>query len=141
MGSGYQVYLDQHRLAVSGDRCRSVFSPVCRLGSTRSDKESTWHLCLAQDPETRPGMIQRTDRASQYASEAYRKILKAHHSITSMSGKGNCYDNAMVETVCTTIKVKLLWCTAFQSRDAAINTIGASIADVYAPVLRHSSLG
>ena len=58
--------------------------------------------------QPRPGLIQHLDRGSHYASDAYRKFLKAHHIIPSMSGKGNCYDNAMVETGCTTIKAELI---------------------------------
>jgi len=38
-------------------------------------------------------------------------MLKAHSIIISMSGKGNCFDNAMVETVCKTIKADLIWRT------------------------------
>ena len=73
------------------------------------------------------GLIQHSDRRSPYASHAYCTLRKAHNLIPSMRGKGNCNDHAMVETVCTTIKAELLWRTAFQSRDAAINAIGAYI--------------
>ena len=58
-----------------------------------------------------------------------------------MSGKGNCYDNAMVETVFKTIKAELIWRTAFQSRDAAIKAIGTYRDGFYNPVRRHSALG
>ena len=58
-----------------------------------------------------------------------------------MGGKGNCYDTAMVETVCTPIKAELIWRTAFQSRDAAIKAIGGYIDGFYTPVRRHSALG
>ena len=91
--------------------------------------------------QPRPGLIQHSDRGSQYASDAYRKLLKAHQIIPSMSGKGNCYDNAMVETVFKTIKAELIWRTAFQRRDEAIKAIGSYIDGFYTPVRRHSSLG
>jgi len=45
-----------------------------------------------------PGLIHHSDRGSQYCSHDYQKLLQAHDLIPSMSGKGNCYDNAMVET-------------------------------------------
>jgi putative transposase len=43
--------------------------------------------------------------------------------IASMSGKGNCYDNAMGETVFKTIKSELIWRSSFQSRRQAIKAI------------------
>jgi len=61
--------------------------------------------------------------------------------IPSMSGKGNCYDNAMVETVFKTIKSELVWRTRFQSRQHAENAIGRYIDGFYNPTRRHSALG
>ena len=46
-----------------------------------------------------PGLIHHSDRGSQYCSADYRRLVKSHGLIASMSGRGNCYDNAMVETV------------------------------------------
>jgi len=51
-----------------------------------------------------PGLIHHSDRGSQYCSADYRRLVKSHGFIASMSGRGNCYDNAMVETVFKTIK-------------------------------------
>jgi putative transposase len=45
------------------------------------------------------GLVQHTDRGSQYCSHDYQRLLKAQGIIPSMRGKGNCYNNAMVETV------------------------------------------
>ena len=59
----------------------------------------------------------------------------------SMSGKGNCYDNAMVETVFKTIKSELIWRTNFQTRRQAQTSIGHYINGFYNPVRRHSALG
>ena len=58
-----------------------------------------------------------------------------------MSGRGNCYDNAMVETVFKTIKSELVWRTAYASRWQARNAIGQYIEGFYNPRRRHSSLG
>ena len=74
--------------------------------------------------EPSPGLIQHTDRGSQYCSHDYQRLLKAHGIVTSMSGKGNCYDNAMVETVFKTIKNELIWRTSFQTRSAAEFALG-----------------
>ena len=87
------------------------------------------------------GLIHRTDRGSQYCSDDYRRLLKAHAIVPSMSGKGNCYDNAMVETVFKTIKNELVWRTSFQSRGAATSALGRYIDGFYNPRRRHSALG
>jgi putative transposase len=88
-----------------------------------------------------PGLIQHTDRGSQYCSHDYQRLLKAHGIIASMSGKGNCYDNAMVETVFKTIKSELVWRTIFQTRAAAELALGRYIDGFYNPRRRHSALG
>jgi len=56
---------------------------------------------------------------------------ETHGMLPSMSGKGNCYDNAMVETVFKTIKSKLIWRTVFQTRIDAIKAIGQNIDGLY----------
>jgi len=87
------------------------------------------------------GLIQHSDRGSQYASYDYRKALKAHGILASMSGKGNCYDNAMVETVFKTIKSELICRTVFQTRNEAIKAVGEYIDGFYNPVRKNSALG
>ncbi len=62
-----------------------------------------------------PGLIHHSDRGSQYCSDAYRKLATARGFTLSMSGRGNCYGNAMVETVFKTIKSELIWRTAFRA--------------------------
>jgi putative transposase len=86
-------------------------------------------------------VIHHSDRGSQYCSEDYQKILKDGGFVISMSGKGNCYDNAMVETVFKTLKAELIWRTIFLSRSAAEIAIGRYIDGFYNPVRRHSALG
>lgn len=88
-----------------------------------------------------PGLIHHSDRGSQYCSDDYRRMLRDNGFIASMSGRGNCYDNAMVETVFKTIKSELIWCTAFATRDQAAQAIGQYIEGFYNPRRRHSSLG
>jgi len=88
-----------------------------------------------------PGLIHHTDRGSQYCSQDYQRLLNAHGMIPSMSGKGNCYDNAMVETVFKTVKNELIWRTSFQTRTAATSALGRYIDGFYNPRRRHSALG
>lgn len=57
-----------------------------------------------------------------------------------MSGKGNCYDNAMVETFFKTLKSELIWRTIYQTRDQAEIAIARYIDGFYNPVRRHSAL-
>lgn len=58
-----------------------------------------------------------------------------------MSGKGNSYGNAMVETVFKTIKSEMVWCTVFQTRISAEKALGRNINGFYNPIRQHSSLG
>ena len=88
-----------------------------------------------------PGLIHHSDRGSQYCSDDYRRLVDGSGFIASMSGRGNCYDNAMVETVFKTIKSECVWRTAFRSREQAANIIGLYIEGFYNPQRRHSSLG
>jgi len=90
--------------------------------------------------EPSPGLIHHSDRGSQYCADDYQRRLKAHAMIASMSGKGNCYDNAMVETVFKTIKSELIWRTSFQTRSAAKLALGRYIDGFYNPRRRHSAL-
>ena len=63
--------------------------------------------------------IHHSDRGSQYCSHDYQKILRRHGFRVSMSGKGNCYDNAAVETFFKTIKAELIWRHNWPTRRAA----------------------
>ena len=87
------------------------------------------------------GLIHHSDRGSQYCSADYRGLVAAHAFTASMSGRGNCYDNAMVETVFKTIKAELIWQTSYQSRWDATQAIGRYIEGFYNVRRRHSSLG
>ena len=90
----------------------------------------------------RPGKrpIAHSDRGSQYGSLASQAKLREHAIQISMSGKGNCYDNAVVETFFKTLKTEWVWRTVFQTRAEAKNTIGRYSDGFYNPVRRHSTL-
>lgn len=87
------------------------------------------------------GVIHHADRGSQYCSAEYQKMLTQAGFLISMSGKGNCYDNAMVETVFKTVKSDLVWRTVFASRAEAETAISRYIDGFYNPRRRHSALG
>ena len=87
------------------------------------------------------GLIHHSDRGSQYCSDDYRRLLQSHNLTASMSGKGNCYDNAMVETVFKTIKSELIWRASYETHTQAILALGQYIDGFYNPRRRHSALG
>lgn len=88
-----------------------------------------------------PGCIHHTDRGSQYCSHDYQKQLCKHGFEVSMSGKGNCYDNAAVETFFKTIKAELIWRRTWHTRRQAEIAIFEYINGFYNPRRRHSTLG
>ena len=87
------------------------------------------------------GCIHHTDRGSQYCSHDYQKILRQYDFQVSMSGKGNCYDNAAVETFFKTIKAELIWRDTWETRRKAEMAIFEYINGFYNPRRRHSTLG
>ncbi len=70
----------------------------------------------------------------------YQTELQRHGILISMSGKGNCYDNSMVETLFKTLKTELVWRTVFYTRAEAAQAIARYIDNFYNPVRRHSAL-
>ena len=86
------------------------------------------------------GLIHHADRSSQYCSIDSQAELRRHGILISMSGKGNCFDNAMVETFFKTLKAELVWRNVFQSRAEATTAIGRYIDGFYNPVRPHSAL-
>jgi putative transposase len=85
------------------------------------------------------GLVFHSDRGSQYCSYEYRKSLNSISAIASMSGKGNCYDNAVAESLFKTIKAELIWTTIMESRAQATNSIGKYIDAFYNTKRRHSA--
>ena len=87
-----------------------------------------------------PDLTAHSDRGSQYASDAYNDKIDAHKIIASMSRKGNCYDNAFVETFFRTLKVELVYRTKFKTRNEAKAAIFEFIEVWYNRQRMHSSL-
>jgi putative transposase len=88
-----------------------------------------------------PGCIHHTDRGSQYCSHEYQKRMRQIGFKVSMSGKGNCYDNAAVETFFKTIKAELIWRQTWETRQQAEAALFQYINGFYNPRRRHSALG
>ena len=69
------------------------------------------------------GLIVHSDRVSQYCSHAYHKIIKQHNFKGSMSGKGNCFDNAPIESFWGTLENELVYHQDYKTRFVAISDI------------------
>jgi putative transposase len=87
------------------------------------------------------GVIVHSDRGSQYCSHEYQQLFKDHQLVCSMSGKGNCYDNAMVESFFHTLKVEAIHGEHFASRESLKNVLREYIEIDYNRNRRHSALG
>jgi transposase InsO family protein len=87
------------------------------------------------------GCFHHTDRGSQYCSHDYQKILRQQGFNASMSGTGNCFDNAAVETFFKTIKAELIWQRLWPTRRHAEPAIFEYINGFYNPRGKHSALG
>ncbi len=86
------------------------------------------------------GVIMHTDRGSQYCSKDYQRLIKNHNFICSMSGKGNCYDNAVCESFFHTLKVELVHQRNYETREQAKQSIFWYIEAYYNRVRRHSGI-
>jgi putative transposase len=82
----------------------------------------------------------RLPEAPLYCSIDYQAELGKHGVLISMSGKGNCYDNAMVEAFFKPLKSELVWGTIFYTRREADHAIARCIDGFYNLVRRHSAL-
>lgn len=86
------------------------------------------------------GVILHSDRGVQYSSGAYRRILGAHGVRQSMSRKGNCWDNAPMESFFKTMKVELVYQQRYQTHQEAKASIFEYIEIFYNRQRMHSAL-
>ena len=87
------------------------------------------------------GLLHHSDRGSQYASNAYQHRLATHGIRCSMSGPGNCYDNAAMESFFGTLKTELVHHERYATRDEARASIFEYIEGFYNRTRLHSTLG
>ena len=87
------------------------------------------------------GLIVHTDRGSQYCSGQYQSLLSHHEFRCSMSGKGNCYDNAVMERFFLSLKTERVWQQHYANHQEAIRDISRYIVAFYNGVRLHSTLG
>jgi transposase InsO family protein len=87
------------------------------------------------------GLLHHSDRGNQYASHAYQHLLADAGGHCSMSRKGNCYDNAVVESFFATLKRERVYQRNYQTRLEAQQDIFHYIEVSYNRKRKHSTLG
>ena len=88
-----------------------------------------------------PGLIVHSDRGSQYASAAHQALLVRHGLVGSMSRKGNCWDNAVMERFFLNLKMERVWQRDYANHAEAMRDIADYIVNFYNSVRLHSTLG
>ncbi|HET6991153.1 MAG TPA: IS3 family transposase [Bacteroidia bacterium] len=92
-----------------------------------------------RNPDT--SLIHHSDKGSQYASNNFQLLLKKHSMIASMSGIGNCYDNAAMESFFHTLKTEHIYFKTYHTREQAKQSIFDYVEIFYNRKRRHSTLG
>jgi transposase InsO family protein len=101
--------------------------------------ESLYRAVAAKRPPK--GLIHHSDRGSQYCATRYRKLLEQFGMITSMSRKGNCYDNAPMESFWGLLKTELVHHRKYRTREEAIREITEHIEIFYNRQRKQAQLG
>lgn len=94
---------------------------------------------LQRQPESE--LIHHSDRGVQYASDGFQQLMIENRITASMSGRGNCYDNAMMESFWATLKTELIYLNHYATREQARQSIFQYIEVFYNRKRLHSSLG
>ena len=97
-------------------------------------------LAIAQR-QPAPGLIVHSDRGSQYASALHQALLSRHSLVGSMSRKGNCWDNAVMERFFLSLKTERVWQRDYANHAEAMSDIADYIVGFYNSVRLHSKLG
>lgn len=87
------------------------------------------------------GLLHHSDRGVQYASDDYRHLMETHNMVCSMSGRGDCWDNAAMESFWGTLKTELVHHERYATREQARASIFEYIEVFYNRKRLHSSLG
>jgi putative transposase len=115
------------------------------VGSEVSERMTAELVVKALKKATNNGLIKRnaivhTDRGSQYVSTDYRQMLHQHGLRQSMSGKGNCYDNAQAESFFSRFKTELIESGVFEDYETARWETTSYIEGYYNKFRRHSGI-
>lgn len=116
------------------------------VGWALSDTLETEHTTLMalrqawEHERPEPHLIFHSDRGGQYAAEAFRDQLTAYQMVQSMSGTGNCYDNAVAESFFKTLKTELVYHERYRTGAQARQSLFDYIEIFYNRQRKHSTL-
>lgn len=88
-----------------------------------------------------PRLIIHSDRGVQYRSQKYIDFMKRHGAVPSMSRKGNCWDNAPMESFFSRLKVELIYAEQFETAEQVKSAVFEYIEVFYNRLRRHSAIG
>jgi len=112
------------------------------LDRNMEDELTLTALCMALSQRSiQPGLVHHSDRGSQYASNDYTDLLKAHGIDISMSRKGNPWDNAACESFMKTLKYEEVLRNEYRDLAEARASIPEFLEKVYNQKRLHSALG
>lgn len=130
------LYLAGHKDLFSGDLVGYAMSERMTKNLV---SQSLFRGVAAKRPPR--GLIHHSDRGSQYCAHEYRKLLDQFGMVTSMSRRGNCYDNAPMESFWGTLKNELVHHRRFKTRAEAIQAITEYIEIFYRRQRKQARLG
>ena len=119
---------------------------TCEIVGWAMDKQMTKQLaidalCAAYwRKKPPPGLLHHSDRGSQYCSGSYRALQVGYKMKTSMSRKGDCWDNAPMESFFGTLKTECLHHFKFKTRDQARQVVFDYIEVFYNRIRRHATI-
>ena len=97
-------------------------------------------MMAVEQRRPKPGLIHHSDQGILYSSTSYLALLKKYGMLRSMSGKGNCYDNAVAESFFSSLKNEIVHHRNYQTRDEARTEIFEYIELFYNRKRLHQSL-
>jgi putative transposase len=130
------LYLAGHKDLCTGEIVGYAMSPRMTKNLVA---QSLFRAVAAKRPTS--GLIHHSDRGSQYCSHEYRKLLDQFGMRASMSGTGNCYDNAPIESFWGTLKTELVFHRQYENRREAVHDITEYIELFYNRQRRQKRLG
>jgi transposase InsO family protein len=118
----------------------------CIVGLAMSDRITTDLVLTALQQALRhrqpvSNVTHHSDRGCQYTSDNFQQLLKKHDIICSMSGAGNCYDNAAMESFFHTLKTEHIYFEYYSTREQAKHSIFEYVEIFYNRKRRHSTIG
>ena len=112
------------------------------MGQTLDASLAVDALQMAIDQRSPPaGLLHHSDRGVQYAADAFQELLERHGVVPSMSGRGNCYDNAVQESFFHTLKTELCHHEHYRTRAEARGSVFEYIEVFYNRRRLHSTIG